>query len=86
MVQARWEWSDSSNSKRWGNPFQAYRYKRLYFPTDSTDTYDTGFSTIVTKNKLRGQGKVLSLKFYTEPDKNLHLYGWSMLMSVGNNV
>jgi hypothetical protein len=86
MVQSRWEWSDSSSSKRWGNPFQAYRYKRLYFPTDSLDTYDTGFSTIVTKNKLRGHGKVLSLKFYTEENKNLHLYGWSMLMSVGNNV
>lgn len=86
MVQARWEWSDSNNSSRWGNPFQAYRYKRLYFPVDSADTYDTGFATIVTKNKLRGQGKVLSLKFYTEENKNLHLYGWSMLMSVGNNV
>ena len=86
MVQARWDWSDSSNSKRWGNPFQAYRYRRLYFPVDSADEFDTGFATIVTKNKLRGQGKVLSLKFYTEPNKNLHLYGWSMLMSVGNNV
>lgn len=86
FVQARWEWSDSSNSKRWSTPFQAYRYKRLYFPVDALDEYDTGFATIVTKNKIRGQGKVLSLKFYTEENKNLHLYGWSMLMSVGNNV
>jgi hypothetical protein len=86
IVQARWEWSDSANSNRWGNPFQAYRYKRLYFPADSLDPYDTGFSTIVTKNKLRGRGKVLSLKFSTEEEKNLHLYGWSMIMSMNGNV
>jgi hypothetical protein len=86
IVQVRWEWSDSINSRRWGNPFQAYRYKRVYFPVDSLDTYDTGFTTIVTKNKLRGNGKVLSIKFSTEPYKNLHLYGWSMIMSVAGNV
>lgn len=86
IVQARWEWSDSANSNRWGNPFQAYRYKRLYFPADSLDPYDTGFSTIVTKNKLRGKGKVLSIKFSTEESKNLHLYGWSMIMSMNGNV
>ncbi len=86
IVQARWEWSDSSSSKRWGNPFQAYRYKRLYFPVDVNDEYDTGFATIVTRNKLRGYGKVLSIKFSTEENKNLHLYGWSMVMSVGANV
>lgn len=86
IVQARWEWSDSSSSKRWGNEFQAYRYKRLYFPVDVNDGYDTGFATIVTKNKLRGYGKVVSIKFSTEEYRNLHLYGWSMVMSVGANV
>lgn len=86
IVQTRWEWSDSENSNRWGNPFQAYRYRRAYYPEDSNDLYDTGFATIVTKNKLRGKGKVLSIKFSTEPYKDLHLYGWSMVMSVKNNV
>jgi hypothetical protein len=86
LVQARWEWSNSSSSNRWGNVFQAYRYKRLYFPVDALDTFDTGFATIVTKNKLRGKGKVLSLKFSTEENKNLHLYGWSIIMSIAGNV
>jgi hypothetical protein len=85
-VQARWEWASSANSNRWGNEFQAYRYKRLYFPEDALDTFDIGFETIVTKNKLRGKGKVLSLKFSTEPYKNLHLYGWSLVMSIAGNV
>ena len=84
MVQTRWEWSDSAASKRWGNPFQAYRYKRFYMPSGPSDAYDTGFATIVTKNRLRGQGKVLSIKFYTEEYRDLHLYGWSIMGSTAN--
>ncbi len=86
LVQARWEWADSASSGRWGNEFQAYRYRRLYLPVDANDPFDTGFATIVTKNKLRGRGKVLSIKFTTEPYNNLHLYGWSMIMSIAGNV
>lgn len=86
IVQARWDWSDSQASNRWGTPFQAYRYRRLYLPEDVLDDYDIGYSTIVTKNKLRGKGKVLSIKFSTEPYKDLHLYGWSYIMSMTGNV
>lgn len=86
LVQARWDWSDSDRSGKWGREFQAYRYRRLYIPLDSEDDYDNGFSTIVTRNKLRGNGKVLSLRFRTEAGKNLHLYGWSMIFSVAENI
>lgn len=86
LVQARWDWSDSDRSGKWGREFQAYRYRRLYLPLNDEDNYDNGFSTIVTRNKLRGNGKVLSLRFRTEPNRNLHLYGWSMIFSVAENV
>lgn len=86
LVQARWGWSNSDNSGKWSREFQAYRYRMLYLPTDSTDDYDNGFSTVVSRNKIRGVGKVLSLRFRTEPYKNLHLYGWSMVFSVSENI
>lgn len=86
LMQARWDWSDSDRGGKWGREFQAYRYRKLYIPEDSLDEYDNGFSTVVTRNKLRGNGKVLSLKFRTEPHRNLHLYGWSMVFSVAENV
>lgn len=86
LVQARWGWSNSDNSGKWGREFQAYRYRKLHLPTDSSDPYDNGFSTVASRNKLRGSGRVLSLRFRTEPDKNLHLYGWSMIFSVEDNV
>lgn len=86
LVQARWNWSDSDRSGKWGREFQAYRYRRLYLPQNNFDDYDNGFSTVVSRNKLRGSGKVLSLRFRTEPGKNLHLYGWSIILSVSENV
>lgn len=85
-IVSMWEWSNSANSNRWGREFEAYRLSRLWTPTTSSDAYDDGFAVVSTKNKLRGKGKVLSIKFSTSPQKNLHLYGWSMLMGVSGNV
>ncbi len=86
LVQAQWEWANSANSNRWGRTFQAYRYRRHYMPTGVGDEFDNGFEVITTKNKLRGKGKVLSLKISTEPGKDCRLLGWSMLVGVTGNV
>jgi len=78
LVQAQWNWTNSANSNRWGRQFQAYRYKRLYMPSGSGDSYNTGDLLISTKNKLRGSGKVLSMLIKTEPRKDCRLKGWAM--------
>jgi len=86
IVQAQWEWTNSANSNRWGRPFQAYRHKRVYFPTDVDDLFEDGNSVVVTKNKLRGYGRALSLKLSTEPAKDCQILGWSQLLTVESNV
>lgn len=86
LVQAQWEWTNSSSSNRWGRPFQAYRHKRVYFPDGVTDTFEDGNSVVVTKNKLRGYGRSLSLKISTEPAKDCQILGWSQLLTVESNV
>lgn len=83
LVQAQWEWTDSAAYGKWGKQFQAYRYKRAYFPSGVSDEFDYGTKTIVTKNKLRGRGRVLSLKLETEAGKDLQLFGWGM--AIGTN-
>jgi len=85
-VQAQWEWTNSANSNRWGKEFEAYRYRRLYSPSGPADEFDNGHEVISTKNKLRGHGKVLSLKMKTAPEKDCKLLGWSMLVGVTANV
>lgn len=86
IVQAQWSWNNSPANGKWGEPFQAYRYRRLYSPYGPTDNFDSGEAIISTRNKLRGIGKVLSLKINTEPYKDLKLVGWSVNMDMNANV
>ena len=75
-VQAHWGWSDSAASGKWGKEFQAYRLLRNYTPSGVADTFNNGESVVVTKNKLRGSGKCLSLFIKSEPGKDMKLLGW----------
>lgn len=86
LVQAQWGWQNSSSGNRWGREFQAYRYTRHYIPDDVNDSYDTGALMVDTRHKIRGHGKTVSFLFKTEPAKDCHIYGWSMVMSVNSKV
>lgn len=85
-VSSRWDWSNHINSGQWGRSFQAYRFTRHYIPSDISDEFNNGYQTVVTRNRLRGGGKVLSLFIETEPAKDCQLLGWSMVMNVNGNV
>ena len=78
IVQAQWDWANSAASGKWGIPFQAYRFKRNYTPSGESDPFNYGLRVIVTKNKLRGSGKALSLKIQSEDYKDMKLLGWSL--------
>lgn len=86
LVQAQWDWANSASSGKWGREFQAYRFRRHYMPLSDADEFNNGYATVQSRNKLRGQGKVLSLKFTSEPSKHMHLLGWSMIMGNNSNV
>lgn len=85
LVQAQWNWANSAASGKWGTQFQAYRLLKNYLPLDSADTFDYGESVIVTKNKLRGSGKCLSLKFNSEAGKDIRILGWGVTGTALNN-
>lgn len=86
LVSSQWDWANSANSGQWGRQFQAYRFKRHYMPSDISDTFNNGYQTVVTKNKIRGKGKVVSFLIETEPEKDCQLLGWSMVMTSNGNV
>lgn len=85
-VQAQWNWSDSANSGKWGTEFQAYRFLRNYLPENVSDTFDYGDKVIVTKNKLRGSGKTLSLYIKSEEGKDMKLLGWGTPVTMSNSI
>lgn len=78
IAQAQWNWADSANSGKWGNEFQAYRLLRNYIPSGVADPFDYGEAVIVTKNKLRGSGKTLSLYLRSEEGRDLRVLGWGV--------
>lgn len=85
-VQSQWSWTDSANSGKWGQQFEAYRLLRRYTPSGVSDPFDYGEDVIVTKNKLRGSGKVLSLKIESSPGKDMKLLGWGMEVSAKSKI
>lgn len=86
LVQAQWNWATSANSGKWGTQFQAYRFKRDYIPSGSADTFNYGESVIVTKNKLRGSGKALSLKIQSSAGKDMRVLGWGVSLTGSSSV
>jgi len=86
MVQSQWDWANSATYGKWSKSFQAYRYRRHYTPEDASDTYDYGTTTIISKSKLRGRGRVVSLLISSEEGKDMDLLGWSMGITTNGNV
>lgn len=79
-MQAKWEWSDHTNSGKYSPRVQAYRFIKSYVPSSGTD-FDSGFPVVVTKHKIRGTGKALRLRFESETGKDFDFIGWAIAFS-----
>jgi len=77
LLQARWDWSNSPNSGKWGEPQQVYSLQKPYVLKNG-ENIDYGFEVVSTKRRLPGRGKALSLKFSSDGDKDFYLYGWAI--------
>jgi hypothetical protein len=79
LVQSQWDWHNSDDNAKWGTEFEAYRFllPQPIAPA-SGDPFTYGATVITTKNKLRGRGKALSLKFTASTGKDLQLLGWAL--------
>jgi len=84
LMYLRWEWTDSvAAGGKWVNPIQVYRHRQLFIPaTGIGDAYDNGYPVIVTKNKVRGRGRALQIRFEGELGKEMRLLGWSSTLQV----
>lgn len=77
-MQARWDWADHLNSGKFGSEQEVYRHVRYYQPTGASDGFDSGLPVIVTRNKLRGRGRCLHLKFRADEGKDCYILGWAL--------
>ncbi len=81
IIQPQWDWASSPAQGKWGQSFQAYRFlNNRTQPTSPAagDTFDYGERVIITKNKLRGSGRSLSLFIQSQDGKDMKLLGWGI--------
>lgn len=84
-MQTRWDFTDNATPNKWADEYEVYRLLRPYFSEPST-TVETGYPLVITKNKVRGRGKALQIKWSSSPLKEMKLVGWSMNMVENTNV
>lgn len=75
LLTARWDWTDDSVTGKIGSQNETYRHVRAFVPSGAADV--DGYPVVVTRNKVRGRGRVLQLRFDGAATKDSHLLGFS---------
>ncbi len=86
IFQSQWDWTQTAVSNKWSKPVQIYRLKRYYIPSSYAVPMDGGYGTVVTRNKVRGRGRTVSMKYETEPLKDCQILGWNFQMDSNSNI
>lgn len=81
QLQTQWDWTNNEEAGKWSPAYEVYRLPRTFALSDITEPFDYSFTTVVTKNKIRGRGRAISFLFKTQPYHNCHIYGWSLVGS-----
>lgn len=82
-IQAKWDWTDATESGKWSDEEDAYRLLGSFTFDDTSDgnkSYPGGQTVVKTKLRVRGQGAALQLRFEGETGKDVHLYGWQTIL------
>lgn len=86
FLQVKWDLTKSSTSNRWSTPAQVYKYRQLTLPDSGNLTLGDGYNDIVSKTKIRGEGKTLRYRFYSDGQKDFYLLGWASNLTGNTQV
>jgi hypothetical protein len=80
FVTAKWDWTDDEEANKWTTKRQIYSLKRLFDSGIITDS-KPGQTVVSSREKFRGRGQALQLRFDSESGKDFNLYGWQVYVS-----
>ena len=75
LLTAYWDWTDDSVSGKIGSQNETYRSVRGFVPSATNDV--SGYPVVTTRNKIRGRGRVLQLRFDGAATKDSHILGYT---------
>ena len=84
LLTGYWDWSDDSVSGKVTSQIETYRHPRQFVPASATDV--DGYPVVTSRNKLRGRGRVLQLRFDGAATKDSHILGWTTNYKVTRKV
>lgn len=84
-LQTRWDFTSNATPNKWSEEYEVYRLLRPYF-SEPNVTVNGGYPLVITKNKVRGRGKALQVKWSSSPGKDMKIVGWSVNMVENTNV
>ena len=84
LLTARWDWTDDSVTGKIGSQNETYRHTRMFVPSGASDV--DGYPVVVTRNKVRGRGRVLQLRFDGAATKDSHILGFTTNYKVSRRI
>lgn len=84
LFQVKWDWASSQVGNKYSTKVEAYRHVRLPMFDEDNLEFDTGFPIVISKNKVRGNGRAIQFRFESNGiGKDFDLLGWSVPYSGG---
>jgi hypothetical protein len=84
LLTAYWDWTNDSVSGKIGSQNETYRHTRGFVPASASDV--DGYPVVVTRNKIRGRGRVLQLRFDGATGKDSHILGYTTNYKVSRRI
>jgi len=77
LLSSKFDWAVSAVAGKWSSPQQSFAYQTsIYDKFITEDAYP--FEVIDTRLRIRGTGRVLSLRYESEEGKDFNLLGFSI--------
>lgn len=78
LLRGKWDWTATSTANRWSDSQQVYRLRVPFVSGGIGSAFDYSYEVVETKNKVRGKGKSLHIRFESEAGKDFQLLGWAV--------
>lgn len=78
ILKGKFDFGINPATGKWSTEQEVYRLNALRMDNVSSVEANYGYEVIETKNKVRGNGKSLILRFESSEGKDFQLLGWGL--------
>lgn len=80
-AQYRWDWAEYDSGTDWSPRTSVYKLPRHIIADPSVELFEPS-KVIVTRERIKGRGRHLTIRFSADTDKAFHLLGFELAITV----